>query len=126
LQELPGRQIVVMLESCHSGGMIDAATLTKFFSREAARVKGISQLNVVVIAGCSSDETVRTFTKDPLSQMPRFLVDAMTRLPAPVTVQQAFDHYRHGVGLWMRENNMTGIMEPIMTDSALLPIALVP
>lgn len=126
LQELSGRQIVLMLESCYSGGMIDAATLNKFFAREAARVKGISQLNVVVIAGCSSDETVRTYTNEPFSQMPRWIIDAMSRLPTPVTTRQAFEHYRQGAGQWMREKNMIGIMEPIMTDSALLPIMLVP
>jgi hypothetical protein len=126
LQELSGRQIVLMLETCHGGSMIDGRVLNTFFAREAVRVKGISQLNVVVIAGSGSDESVVTILKEPLSRLPHFITDAMLHLPAPVTVEQAFEHYREGAKQWMRDNKLTGAMEPVMVNSALLPIPLVP
>ena len=53
LEELNGRQIVLMLETCHAGAMIDAKTMSRFFIREAAAVKGISQLNVSVVVACA-------------------------------------------------------------------------
>ena len=56
LQELPGRQIALIISSCHAGSMIDARLLAKFGTREASRVKGISGLNVSVVASCMPDE----------------------------------------------------------------------
>jgi hypothetical protein len=127
LQELPGRQIVLLLDTCHGGGAVDAQGLAKFFSHEAARVKDISQLNMIVVAGCSADESV-WFTKGPdaLTRMPLYLMEAVEKLPAPVSVRQAYDHYLVQVQDYLRKINKAGAQEPTITDTALLPIALAP
>ena len=127
LQELQGRQIVLILDSCHSGGMVDAKGLVHFFDTEAARVKDISQMNVVVVAGCGPDESVRTpIGPDVVSWMPRKFAEAMTSLPRPVTVRTAYDHYVEAIRPWLKKAGAEGLMEPSYTDTALLPIVLAP
>ena len=127
LQELQGRQIVLILDSCHSGGMVDAKGLVHFFDTEAARVKDISQMNVVVVAGCGPDESVRTpVGPDVVSWMPRKFAEAMTSLPPPVTVRTAYDHYVEAIRPWLKKAGVEGLMEPSYTDTALLPITLTP
>ena len=66
LQELPGRQIAVMISSCHAGSMIDAELLAKFASREVARVKGISELNVAVLVSCLPEEQTLSNIEKPV------------------------------------------------------------
>ena len=140
LQELPGRQTVLLIEACRSGGFADTkgaapkGTLAKgqvkpwtFFLREAGRVKGISQLGTLVICACAADESDRfTIGPDAISWMPHFLIQAMDKLPAPLTVRQAFDYYRRGVKQRLGEVRHVGEQEPIMADNLLLPLELVP
>lgn len=127
LQELPGRQIVLLLDTCHGGGAVDAKGLAKFFSHEAARVKDISQLNMIVVAGCSADESV-WFTQGPdaMTRMPMYFMEAVEKLPVPVTVRQAYDHYLVQLQDYLRKTGKSGAQEPTITDTALLPIALAP
>lgn len=127
LQELVGRQVVLMLDSCHSGGMVDGRRLARFFQREAARVKSISQLNVTVITGCGPDETVRTpIGEGRVSWMPYFFDDAMRKFPRPLLLQEAFVHYATGMRPWLEKFGAAGLQEPQMFDSALIPIVLAP
>ncbi len=125
LQELPGRQIAVMISSCHAGSMIDSKLLAKFGSREATRVKGISEVNTAVLVSCLPDEQTLSNPKKPV-WLAQYLVDAMTRLPAPVTLQRAFEYYREQHRQRMVEEGDKGFHEPLLTDTALLPITLVP
>ncbi len=125
LQELPGRQIALMISSCHAGSMIDAKLLAKFGSREAVRVKGISALNVVVLASCSADEQTLSSPKAPVF-LATDLCEAMTKLPGPLTLQQAFEYYRQVHRRRLEQDGTIGYHEPVLTDTALLPIVLVP
>ena len=131
LQELHGRQIVLMLETCHAGAMIDSRVLSRFFVQHAARVKGISQLNVVVLAACLSDESGYSDPEKPV-WMAHYLADAMEKFPAPVSLRQAYEHYVQGQKQYLLElggrykTNVVGLQEPILVDTALLPILLVP
>ena len=125
LQELPGRQIALIISSCHAGSMIDAKLLAKFASREATRVKGISGLNVAVMVSCFPDEQTLSHLQKPV-WLAYYLSEAMTKLPAPVTLQQAFEYYRQEHRARLAREGGAGFHEPILTDTALLPIALVP
>jgi hypothetical protein len=133
LQELPGRQIVLLLEACHSGGFVaptkgtSAPPLKSFFIRQAARVKGISQLNLVIISACGPDETDRfTSGPDAISWMPFFLTQAIEQLPGPVTIRQAYEFYQQAMRVRLAAGNASGQQEPAMSDQALLPIVLAP
>jgi hypothetical protein len=125
LQELSGRQVAMLISSCHSGSMLDEKVLAQFLAREAARVKGISQLNVAVVASSLPDET----TLSPLDKpvwLSQFLAEAMTQLPRPVTLEQAFDYYREKHKARLERSGTAGWHEPVFTNNALVPIVLAP
>jgi hypothetical protein len=125
LQELPGRQIAVIISSCHAGTMIDARLLAKYGSREATRVKGISGLNVAVLVSCFPDEQTLSNATKPV-WLAYYLAEAMTRLPGPVTLSRAFEYYRQEHRKRLAQDGDTGFHEPVLTDTALLPIMLAP
>jgi hypothetical protein len=155
LQELPGRQIVLVLETCHGGGMVavngqeksifedlpvrnatgpasrpGAARKFRFFEDEVPRVKDISQLNMVVITGCGPDESVwfPAGNDKTTTLMGFFMAEALQKLPPPVNVRQAYDYMYVGIKKWLasRPKLYVGIQEPTYTDTALLPIVLAP
>lgn len=126
LQELPGRQIVLLLSTCHAGGMVDTKTLSKFGVRQAALVKGISQVNVAVLCTAAPDElTLSPSNKYPVF-LAQYLAEAMTNLPRPVTLRQAYDYYHEEMRKNLVNRREVGAHEPVLTDTALLPIVLAP
>jgi len=50
----------------------------------------------------------------------------MNRLPGPVTLRQAYAYYKTEHQVRLRQTGEVGFHEPIMTDTALLPIVLAP
>jgi uncharacterized caspase-like protein len=125
LQELPGRQIVLMLETCHAASILDQRVLTRYFAAKAATVKGLSQSNLLVLAACTPEESGYSAPDKPVL-MAYYLAEAMRDLPKPVTVQQAFAHYREGQRKFLREIDRQGYQEPLLSDTILLPIELAP
>jgi len=116
-----------MLDSCHAGTMSEGLTLARFFTVEVGRLRQVSHLSVVVIAGCGSDESVRTPTGDTaVSVMPKRISEAMETFARPVMVHQAFDHYRKGMRELLTKAGLSGVQDPRMTNLALLPIVLAP
>ena len=127
LQELPGRQIGLMLETCHGGGVVDGLGMASMMRDEANRCHDVSQLNTAVITACLPDEVSRFFKNRPASLMPQFLSDAMRELPKPVSMQQAFDFYRKRLTATLQNNGAPSYAQaPSLTDHALIPIVLVP
>ena len=114
LQELPGRQIVLMVDSCHSGGLVDGPGLARAMVDESRRLRDVSRLNTIILTACLPDEDSAFFSKK-VTEMPRLLVQAMFNLPTPLTVQDAFRYYVARVGPQQAPN---------LTDHALLPVHL--
>ncbi len=125
LQELPGRQIVLMLETCHAASMLDQRVLTRFFAAKAATVKGLSQTNMLVMAACTPEESGYS-AKDKPVLMAYYLAEAMRDLPKPVTARQAFEHYRDKQLEFLRGQGAQGYQEPLLIDTILLPVLLAP
>jgi hypothetical protein len=125
LQELPGRQVVLLVCSCHAGTVVDARVLGKFCAREAARVKGVSALNMAVIANAFPDEVSFSHRNRPV-WLAFHLTEAMRKLPAPVTLRRAFEYYRQEHRRQFEKADNVGFHELIYTDTALLPIVLAP
>lgn len=128
LQELPGRQIVLILDTCHGGGAVDARSFARSFRAESQRVRDVSRLNTIVICGCLPDEVVWFGGgKDRMTYIPYMFYEAVEKLPRPVTIAQAFDYYRRELEPRMREEiDVWYAQEPNITDTALLPVYLVP
>jgi hypothetical protein len=89
------------------------------------RVKGISALNIAVVASSSPDEVTLSTIGKPV-WLATFLAEAMTKLPAPVTLRQAFEYYRNEHKVRLEKTGDVGYHEPVYTDMTLLPIVLTP
>jgi hypothetical protein len=130
LQELQGRQIVLILDTCHSGGVVQGKSLARsFLASEAARVKDITQLNTLILASCAADEqSLFEGTRNKTMWFTYCLTEAIESagLPRPLSVQQAYDYSRRRMRELLREGNAAREQEPQMTDNVLLPVVLAP
>ncbi|MCA9227781.1 MAG: DUF4384 domain-containing protein [Planctomycetales bacterium] len=131
LLALPGRQIVLLLETCHGGGVVDGRGMAGALRDEANRCHDIAQLNTVVVCACLPDEFSHFSPKLPASFMPLLFAQAMRDQPKPLSVQAAFDFYRKNLPKLLADEkigaNLPGfIQQPSLTDHALLPVLLAP
>lgn len=126
LQQLHGRQIVLILDTCHSGGVVQGKSLSQFFEDESTRVKDISQLNTVVLTSCGADEqALFENTPDNTMWFTYFLAQAI-KSNQPLTVKQAHAFCLAGMREVLRKLRESRVQEPTLTDNALLPILIVP
>jgi hypothetical protein len=103
LQKLDGRQIIVILDVCHSGGFADqekAVTAGSkslrfdFLDRECARLKDIGQRGCSLLAACGAQETAQVRQEADLSVMSYYLVELLRRSRGPVELPQGYEYCR--------------------------------
>ncbi|MBI1313839.1 DUF4384 domain-containing protein [bacterium] len=131
LEELSGRQVVLILDTCHSGGIVTSKRLRadSFLVDEAARVKDVSQMNTLILTSCAADEQ-SLFEGTPNGTMwfTYCLTEAISKREAnrPLTVQAAFEHSARRMKELLLEGNADREQKPSMSDRILLPVALAP
>lgn len=105
-QALDGRQIVVILDSCHSGGFGTAAKgeLTDraapvafdFLDEEISRMKDIGQADTALLATCSPFESVIVPREEDfplrLSLMTYFMVEQLQQAKGPVELEASYQN----------------------------------
>jgi len=128
MEELSGRQIVFILDTCHSGGLLRTKALGKdFFVKEAAGVKAVAQMNMVVLTACAEDEQ-SLFEGTPNTTM--WFTYCLSQImekpdrPHPLTVQTTFADSVRLMRQLLHQGNAPREQEPQMTDTALMPIVL--
>ncbi len=130
LQELQGRQIVFILDTCHSGGLFRSKGFEKnFMAARAKQMKALAQMNMLVLASCAADEqSLFEGTKNKTMWFTYCLTEAIEApdSPRPLTVQATHEYSRQRMRTLLREGNAGREQEPQMTDTALLPIDLIP
>jgi hypothetical protein len=129
LQGLHGRQIVLIIDTCWSGGLVESKGLPQLMDNELARTKDIVQPNTLVLTSCASDEqSLFEGTRNKTMWFTYCLGEAIARRDKskPLTVQAAFASAKKRMKELLREGNAGREQEPQMTDNALLPIVLVP
>ena len=127
LQELSGRQVVLILDTCHSGGVTAGKTAALAWAdEESARLKDISQLNTVILASCAVDEqSLFAGTRNQTMWFTYCLTELFEKRQ-PVTVQEACRYSQRRMRELLRAGNADRTQEPQLFDRALLPIALIP
>jgi hypothetical protein len=129
ISRLAGRQVVLILDTCHSGGIAEGKSLTKsFWHDEAARLKDINQLNTLVLASCGSDEqTLFEGTPNKTMYFTFCLAEAIQAAAGkqPLSVQEAFEYSRQRMRVLLRQANASREQEPVMADRILLPVMMV-
>jgi Caspase domain/Domain of unknown function (DUF4384) len=127
IEELSGRHVVLILDTCHSGGVVKGKSLSRFFGDEATRVKDIAQLDVTVLTSCAADEqSLFEGTPDKTMWFTYFLAQAVETLPAPVTFRAAYDFCRKGLREVIAKRKEAREQEPTLTENSLVPVVLVP
>ncbi|HQU42193.1 MAG TPA: caspase family protein [Pirellulales bacterium] len=148
LQALVGRQVVLIVDSCHAGGLVQDKDLPlplppgegrgeggsrglplTLFTDEAARLKDISQLNTIIISSCASDEqSLFQGIKNKTMWFTFCLTEVLTSssAPHPLTVQAAFAHGRKRMKQLLAEGNAGIEQEPTMVDGIMLPVVMTP
>lgn len=130
MEELSGRQIVFIVDTCHSGGLFrDKGLDQDYFVKEAAGIKAVAQMNMVVISACAEDEqSLFEGTRNKTMWFTYCLTEAIEKPDRehPLSVQAAFNYSTRRMRSLLREGNSAREQEPQMTDTALLPIALAP
>src|SRR5262249_81666 len=132
VQALDGRKLLVILDTCHSGGQIQGATkraLNKsaadaiakcskavskdnpagwtkpfFIDMELRRTKDIGQKECVVLASSTAKQVSFERIEQDMSVMTYFLVDALQKSPGPATLEQLFDRIKGKVSAYVEEN----------------------
>ncbi len=129
LQELHGRQIVLILDTCWSGGFIQSKGLSQLLTNELARTKDLVQPNTLVLTSCASDEqSLFEGTRNKTMWFTYCLTEAIEqrKVERALTVQAAFHHAHRRMRELLREGNAGREQEPQMADNLLLPVVLVP
>ena len=131
LQELYGRRVVLIVDSCLAGGLTDAKTLPNFklnfLADEANRLKDISQLNLTILTSTMADEQA-LFEGTPNETMwfSHFLIQAVEETENRLTVQDAFAAIRVVMREIVRKLGAAMAQQPTLTENNLIPVWLVP
>lgn len=130
LEELQGRQIVFILDTCHSGGLFRSKAFEKnFMAQQAKQLKALAQMNMLVLASCAADEqSLFEGTRNKTMWFTYCLTEAIEQedSPRPLAAQSAFEYAKNRMKTLLEEGNAGREQEPHLVDTALLPIDLIP
>jgi len=127
LEELSGRQVVLMVDTCHSGTLTQTRKQAEMLAKQVDHLKDVGQLNLVVMTCCAKDEQA-LFEGTPNKTMwfTYFLSEAIKQLPSPLTTRAAFESTRKSMQEMLEKRHEVRAQEPQMSDSSLLPVYLAP
>lgn len=105
LQSLDGRQIVVILDICFSGGFATQEKALRsaggerfdFLDRELTRLKDIGQRETALFAASGAREVSLEGLPTKLGLMTSFFAGALAKAQAPLNLQQAYDWTSSGM-----------------------------
>ncbi|MFZ5830934.1 MAG: DUF4384 domain-containing protein [Planctomycetota bacterium] len=99
LQRLAGRQVILVMDSCHSAGYATKENEPQrardlgpmnMLDRELQRLRDLGQPNQALLASALSDESAGEIIDKSMGNMTFFVVDAMNRAQGPVRLEEAF------------------------------------
>lgn len=125
LQKLSGRQVVVILDTCHSGGFANneksfapprRAGDFDFLDGELTRLKDIGQPEQAIITACKAWESAYELPNGENGIMTTALLLAMKELNGPVPIEDAYTYTEAAMQelfrLWNEANEEAGF-EPV-------------
>jgi uncharacterized caspase-like protein len=140
VQALDGRKLVVILDTCHSGGQATGskgmslpgisapeggAANFDFLDGELERSKDIGQKETAILA--SSRATQVSFeTEEGLSAMTLFLAKQLSDATTPITLAQVFDNLKSTVPAYVSQHMEGAIQTPVLVDNTTPPVYVKP
>ncbi len=119
IQKLDGRRVVVILDSCHSGGLNPTATAPlkglkgsprraagfDFLIGEFARLKDLNQPSLTVLAAASESQSSIERNVDENGMFTTSIIRLLERSGGPVDARQVIDQSRPEIAQKIREAN---------------------
>jgi hypothetical protein len=97
IQGLDGRQVIVVLNACHSGGFAEAEKGLvgpgpdfDFLDRETARLKDLGQSETVLLTACSAQQSSLMRPQRDYSVMPYYLVEMLRAARGPADIDRCY------------------------------------
>jgi hypothetical protein len=138
IQELDGRRVLIVLDTCHSGGQssgqrsIRAASDSPapvefdFLDGELARIKDIGQRDTALLASSTSSQVSFERKEGDLSTMTYYLIDLVRSAQGPVTVSEIFPQLKQSVTDYVTRTFPGTTQTPILVDNLSGPFLLRP
>jgi hypothetical protein len=141
LQELDGRKLVIILDTCHSGGQhTQEKSLVKgigdppppgavefdFLDGELARAKDIGQRETALMASSLAKQISFERKEGDLSAMTYFLVEQLQNGGGPITLPDAYGQLRRLVPEYVERNFPGTTQTPLLIDNTTPPLFLRP
>jgi hypothetical protein len=115
LQNLQGRQILLILDTCHSGGFAvdtkdfqakEEAMKFNFLDDETARLKDIGQKEQALLAAAKSDQSAfELLPERTFGLMTYFLLRSIVNLEGPLDLDRAYEHLSGEMEAWFNKFN---------------------
>ena len=138
VQELDGRKVVVILDTCHSAG---SATNEKglgapgvkaiggpadFLDGEFARAKDIGQKETAILASSRAAQVSFERRQGDLSAMTYYLTQLLRQNRNGVTLDQAYQHVKLKVPQYVGSAFPGSTQDPVLVNETTPPVYLVP
>jgi hypothetical protein len=140
IQALEGRQVIVIFDTCHSGGQIATAKSLKgdglrlakilkpkqtapapaakhLLSNVMVRAKSIGHKEAVVLASCTPKQYSFERREEDNGVMTYYLLDFLRNQNGPVTIKQAHDYIAPKVKKYIEDNVEGSSQDPVYTDT---------
>ncbi len=146
IQELDGRRIAVILDTCHSAGQATNEKSLRdgakglpmmfgkairgveldFFDGEFARTKDIGQKGAAILASSQAAQISFVRREEDLSAMTYFLVKLIEKNDGPVTLATAFKHLQKELPAYVERRFPGTTQTPVLVDDITPPLYLSP
>jgi hypothetical protein len=138
VQNLDGRQLIVIIDACHGGGQTQGAIKAITGSEEATpfrkfffattwqRTKDIGQRETAVLASSRATQVSFEQPEGDLSVMTHFLIEKLTDSPRSVTLSEAFEYVKARVPNYVESHYPGATQTPVFVDQTTPPVYLRP
>jgi len=136
IQDLDGRRIVVILDTCHSGGhskyekglgLPDPVAKGEFdfLDGEFGRVKDIGH-ETAMLASAKASQVAFERREGDLSAMTYFLIELLEQGNGPITLTQAFEHLKIQVPAYVEKQFPGTTQTPVLVKPPSMKVYLRP
>ncbi len=131
LEELSGRQIVLVMDTCHGGSRDETASgsHSRFLFDQTARVRDIAQVNTVLVASSLADEpSLFEGTHNRTMWLTHCLTESLQNRDRgkPLTIRNAFEDSRNRLKQLVSETHPARQKEPVLFDQSQPAAVLAP
>jgi hypothetical protein len=132
IQELDGRRVLVVLDTCHSGGQGQEKSLSAtaspaafdFLDGELSRMKDIGQRETALLASSAASQVSFERREGDLSTMTYFLLGQLQSNGGPLELKDAFASLRSDVAKYVEATFPGTTQTPVLVNNLVAPLYL--